>query len=66
VWADGTKVDATFWDKDKGQPDQSGPGKETCGGLSFYNPKLFDGPCNDKYSFICKLAEQDLPCLATN
>jgi len=54
-------VDAALWNI--GQPDGFGAGRETCVMLNAERGKLFDLPCNvPGGSFLCQLAEKDLPC----
>jgi len=62
VWqSDGTKVDEAFWRI--GQPNDFGAGEETCVNLWTGNGELFDFRCSRlDISFICELAEKDLPC----
>jgi len=63
LWADGTKVDRALWGS--GEPDHFSAGKEACVELNANTRRLYDVPCSiDFYSFICEVAEKDLPCFS--
>jgi len=59
-WADGVKVDKTFFDG--GQPDNLEQ-KDFCLFMYTRSGKLHDFPCNEATTGgICELAKEDLPC----
>jgi len=61
VWADGTKVDEALWQS--GEPNNFGAGREACVYLFTESGKLRDFFCSyTEISFICEVADKDLPC----